>query len=119
MVERLTFWKGNPCGEAASPCAVPLEDKTISGSTTQDIAVADSRPQAAKSEGKATAAARKHLPWIVGVGASAGGLEALREFVRSLEASGQFSYVIAQHLSPTHRSMLMELLDREDRKSVV
>ena len=50
---------------------------------------------------------------VVGVGASAGGLEALREFVSQLSMSGEFCVVIAQHLSPSHRSMLMELLARE------
>ena len=50
---------------------------------------------------------------IVGIGASAGGLEALREFVAPLAPDGNTCYVIAQHLSPSHRSMLMELLARE------
>lgn len=50
---------------------------------------------------------------VVGIGASAGGLEALRDFVRNLTPNGTMAYVVAQHLSPTHRSMLMELLARE------
>lgn len=50
---------------------------------------------------------------IIGIGASAGGLEALREFVANLTPAGNTCYVIAQHLSPSHRSMLMELLARE------
>ena len=52
-------------------------------------------------------------PVIVGIGASAGGLEALQAFVRNLKPDGRFSYVVAQHLSPHHRSMLLELLARE------
>ncbi|MCP5144625.1 MAG: PAS domain S-box protein [Gammaproteobacteria bacterium] len=47
---------------------------------------------------------------LVGIGASAGGLEALRELMESLPSLGCFSYVIAQHVSPTHVSMLMSLL---------
>ena len=50
---------------------------------------------------------------VVGIGASAGGLEALREFVANLALDGHVCYVVAQHLSPSHRSMLMELLARE------
>lgn len=55
---------------------------------------------------------------VVGVGASAGGLEALRDFVGNLSADGKTCYVIAQHLSPSHRSMLMELLARETNLQV-
>ncbi len=47
---------------------------------------------------------------IVGIGASAGGLEALKELIAELPHSDRLSYVVAQHLSPTHNSLLMELL---------
>ena len=47
---------------------------------------------------------------IVGIGASAGGLEVLRELMESLPHSNSLSYIIAQHVSPTHVSVLMNLL---------
>ncbi|WP_177170253.1 EAL domain-containing protein [Nitrosomonas marina] len=47
---------------------------------------------------------------LVGIGASAGGLEALRDLMESLPESNCLSYVIAQHVSPTHVSMLINLL---------
>lgn len=47
---------------------------------------------------------------LVGIGASAGGLEALRVLLEALPDSDQLSYVIAQHVSPTHVSMLRNLL---------
>ncbi len=47
---------------------------------------------------------------LVGIGASAGGLEALRELLESLPDADDFCYVIAQHVSPTHVSRLMNLL---------
>ena len=50
---------------------------------------------------------------VVGIGASAGGLEALRAFVGSLPAHTNMAYIIAQHLSPRHESMLVQLLARE------
>lgn len=50
---------------------------------------------------------------IVGIGASAGGLEALKELVAGLPLSDVLTYVIAQHLSPTHTSLLRELLRPE------
>ena len=47
---------------------------------------------------------------LVGIGASAGGLEVLRDLIGTLSACDNLSYVIAQHVSPTHVSMLMKLL---------
>jgi two-component system CheB/CheR fusion protein len=55
---------------------------------------------------------------IVGIGASAGGLEALRSFVSCLPLNANIAYVIAQHMSPHHRSMMVELLSRETKLPV-
>ncbi|MGF0539002.1 chemotaxis protein CheB [Agrobacterium sp. ES01] len=53
------------------------------------------------------------LYWV-GIGASAGGLEALREVLKTLPRSApNITYIIAQHLSPKHQSMLVQLLGRE------
>ncbi len=49
---------------------------------------------------------------IVGIGASAGGLEAYSELLRNLPSAGPVAYVLVQHLDPTHRSLLSELLGR-------
>ncbi|HWA27893.1 MAG TPA: chemotaxis protein CheB [Lacunisphaera sp.] len=49
---------------------------------------------------------------IVGIGASAGGLEAFTELVGNLPADAPVAYVLVQHLDPTHRSLLSELLGR-------
>lgn len=49
----------------------------------------------------------------VGIGASAGGLAVLKTFVRSLPAHTGMSFIVIQHLDPTHKSMLSELLGRE------
>jgi len=57
---------------------------------------------------KATTAQRRLR--IVGIGASAGGLEAFTELLRHLPASEDLAYVLVQHLDPTHRSLLSELL---------
>ena len=51
--------------------------------------------------------------FVVGIGASAGGLEALRPLVTNLPALSNMTYVVAQHLSPDYRSMLAQLLGRE------
>lgn len=47
---------------------------------------------------------------IVGIGASAGGLEAYTELLRHLPVNAGVAYVLVQHLDPTHRSLLSELL---------
>ncbi|HEX9925201.1 MAG TPA: chemotaxis protein CheB, partial [Anaerolineae bacterium] len=58
-------------------------------------------------------------PILVGIGASAGGLEALRAMLSGLPAEANIAYVIAQHLDPTHRSMLPTLLARFTSLEVV
>ena len=57
---------------------------------------------------------------IIAVGASAGGLEALQDFLSHLPAEiRNTSVIIAQHLSPTHKSMLVQLLSRETKLNVI
>ena len=51
-------------------------------------------------------------PWLVALGASAGGLEALQRFFSALAPPTQAAFVVIQHLSPDHRSMMSELLAR-------
>lgn len=50
---------------------------------------------------------------IVGIGASAGGLEALRLLVPNLPIGKRVTYILAQHLDPKHSSMLVPILARE------
>ncbi|MFP2907977.1 chemotaxis protein CheB, partial [Pyxidicoccus sp. 3LFB2] len=51
-------------------------------------------------------------PVVVGIGASAGGLEAFRELLRYLPSHSGMAFVLVQHLSPTHESNLTALLER-------
>ena len=51
--------------------------------------------------------------YLVGIGASAGGLEALTSLIAALPVDLGVSYVVMQHLSPTHRSLMVQLLGRE------
>lgn len=55
---------------------------------------------------------------VVGVAASAGGLEALTLFLRQLLPNQPLCLIIAQHLSPGHESMLAKLLSRESAMPV-
>ena len=47
---------------------------------------------------------------VVGIGASAGGLEACRKLLRALPAGSGMAFILVQHLEPTHESMIAELL---------
>jgi two-component system CheB/CheR fusion protein len=49
---------------------------------------------------------------VVGIGASAGGLDAVRSFLKALPAKSGMAYVFIQHLSPAHESILPELLQK-------
>lgn len=49
---------------------------------------------------------------IVAIGASAGGLEALELFLGNIPAGSDMACVIVQHLDPTHKGMMPELLQR-------
>jgi two-component system CheB/CheR fusion protein len=60
--------------------------------------------------------ASPHL--IVGIGASAGGLNAFKSFFQNMPPDSGMSFVLVQHLDPTHESMLAELLSRQTRMPV-
>ena len=54
-------------------------------------------------------------PFIVGIGASAGGIEALREFFHHVPPDSGAVYVVILHLSPDHDSMLAQVLQSSAR----
>lgn len=58
-------------------------------------------------------ASHAHLAFpVVGIGASAGGVEALREFFSATSATSGMAFVVIQHLSPDHESLMAEILAR-------
>ncbi|MGZ4064749.1 MAG: chemotaxis protein CheB, partial [Bacteroidia bacterium] len=62
---------------------------------------------------KKAAAGRKKEPFsIVAIGASAGGLDAVRALLQSLPSDTGMAYIYIQHLSPHHPSTLASLLSR-------
>ena len=56
---------------------------------------------------------------IVGIGASAGGLETLERFLQSVPAGSGMAFVIVQHLDPTHKGILPQLLQRATGMKVI
>jgi two-component system CheB/CheR fusion protein len=56
---------------------------------------------------------------VVGIGASAGGLEALEEFFDAMPPDSGMSFVVVTHLHPGHRSLLPQLIGRHTEMPVV
>lgn len=60
----------------------------------------------------------KNLFPVVGIGASAGGLEAFKKLVKAIPVDSGIAYILVQHLHPDHSSALPEILQRETRVPV-
>ncbi len=61
-----------------------------------------------------------HLPFpVVGVGASAGGLEAFSSFIEAVPSASGMAFVFVQHLAPDHESMLVDILSRRTEMLVL
>jgi two-component system CheB/CheR fusion protein len=56
---------------------------------------------------------------IVGIGASAGGLEALEQFMGRVPAGSEMAFVVVQHLDPTRKGLMAELLQRGTGMKVI
>ncbi len=56
--------------------------------------------------------------FIVGVGASAGGLEALEVFFSNMPLDANLGFVVVQHLSPDYKSLMAELLSKYTKMPV-
>ncbi|MDZ7751780.1 MAG: chemotaxis protein CheB [Gammaproteobacteria bacterium] len=70
-------------------------------------------PAAADGAAEAAASIR-----IVGIGASAGGLVALEQFLAPIPRNSGMAYIVVQHLDPTQRALLPELLQRATKMPV-
>ncbi|MCS3797340.1 chemotaxis protein CheB [Niastella sp. OAS944] len=49
---------------------------------------------------------------VVGVGASAGGLDAFKRLIKAIPENAGVAYILVQHLEPSHDSMLVEILQK-------
>lgn len=56
---------------------------------------------------------------IIGIGASAGGLEAFEQFFRHVPPESGMAYILVSHLDPGHASMLTDILQRATKMPVV
>ena len=74
------------------------------------------------ASGRASSRRGGHAPLdpfpIVAIGASAGGLEAYKEFFHGLPADTGMAFVLVQHLDPSHHSLLAEILSKTTKMPV-
>ncbi len=56
---------------------------------------------------------------IIGIGASAGGLEAFEQFFTNMPSDTGMAFVLVTHLDPTHKSILSDLIKRYTQMTVV
>lgn len=56
--------------------------------------------------------------YVAGIGASAGGLEAINEVFDNMPVTTGFSFIVIQHLSPEHKSLMGELLSKHTSMQV-
>jgi two-component system CheB/CheR fusion protein len=106
-----------------SPAMPTKKTKDPSGTTEANAKVTEkkNRPRRAPR----TPAAQKTTEGVpddlivVGIGASAGGLEAYKHVLPGLPVNANMAFVIVQHLDPKHRSMMASLLDRHTSMDVL
>jgi two-component system, chemotaxis family, CheB/CheR fusion protein len=81
----------------------------------------DPKKKKAKTSPKDTAIANKAASdfRIVGIGASAGGLEALEQFFGNMPIDNGMAFVVIQHLDPKHKGIMPELLQRITSMKVI
>ena len=92
----------------------------VSPPSDSDAAQATAPAKARKSprRGKSPESTR-FAGYVVGIGASAGGLDALERFFHATPADSGAAFVVIQHLSPDHKSMMVNLLSRHTKMPVV
>jgi two-component system CheB/CheR fusion protein len=80
------------------------------------------RGGASRGKNRAAAGTNSKLPdksLIVGIGASAGGLSAFKSFLSNTPSDSGMAFILVQHLSPDHKSMLTELLGKSTNMPVL
>jgi chemotaxis response regulator CheB len=71
-----------------------------------------------KEKEKKKANGKESFP-VVGIGASAGGLEALEKFFQNMPPNPRMAFIVISHLDPSHTSMMPSLLQKHSSLKVV
>ncbi|MFL6604958.1 MAG: chemotaxis protein CheB [Steroidobacteraceae bacterium] len=88
--------------------------------TESDAAMSAGQPDPADVSAPVDFTDRAKLRFpVVGIGASAGGIQALSAFLRATTPDSGMAYVIVQHLSPDHESLMAEILGRHTTMRVL
>ncbi|MDR3555166.1 MAG: CheR family methyltransferase [Syntrophobacteraceae bacterium] len=102
------------------------EEANNGGEISQEVRVVVERleelaqpaPKEDKPAGEGKTSDKKPFP-IVGIGASAGGLEALEEFFQNVPKGSGIAYVVISHTDPARSSLLPEIIQRRSNIPVV
>jgi len=62
---------------------------------------------------------KNKVKYMIALGASAGGLEALQMFFNNMPLNSRLAFVVIQHLSPDYKSLMVELLSRQTQMKVM
>lgn len=73
----------------------------------------------ANSDIEKTKIPSKNLFPVVGIGASAGGLDAFKKLIGAIAEDSGMAYILVQHLHPEHKSNLAEILQRHAKIPVI
>ncbi len=88
------------------------------GQPERDAGEASPSPSPEKAPVKSNGRNSKKPFYIVGIGASAGGLEALGQFFAQIPPNNGLAFVVVSHLDPTQKGMMPELLQRFTKMKV-
>jgi two-component system, chemotaxis family, CheB/CheR fusion protein len=113
------------CSSASSAqrwCAQRLERRIVQEYQSRDRLSSSSEPAPGRAEAaverpRSTVLERPDY-YIVGVGASAGGLDSLERLFSHVPADTGMAFVVLQHLSPDFKSLMDELLSRRTAMSI-
>ena len=114
--ENLSSQSDGQLTAAAQTQAVDAQADSPPDSSAADSSAADS--SANGSAGSPAADGRLDSFLTVGIGASAGGLEAFQTFFRHMDENSGMAFVLISHLAPDHDSLLSELLAKETQMPV-
>lgn len=101
-----------PKRKRSAPSAKAAVDKSSRNEIARRLSPARKRKRRSSSSARKPPKGPDDSFPIVGIGASAGGLEAFTQLLKHLPADTGMSFVLVQHLDPQHESALAQLLGR-------
>jgi two-component system CheB/CheR fusion protein len=116
--------KKKPPEEKKKPAPPPVKQKALASESKKKpsqpppVAVETEIPEL-EAAVPTKAAADRHMMPVVGIGASAGGLDAFKKFFQAMPSQSGMAFVLIPHLDPTHESLMVELLRKYTPMPVV